>query len=221
MSMDTAEYSSKTRVPTPLPRSGLTVHADTFQGKALDVLGAAHETVNFYFRGSNPAVKTIDEETGRIVSSEKELTPAQREYEAHREHLFAYKNFSPELIGNVLAARAAELEDAISKAPHKSAAERDGNTLGNMLELTRMAQDQLSGKLNAKETLINLLGQITGEEETKVETNAKYATTFSFSRSFPNSNAKWMVQNEADLRLENFRKGKVKVEAFMNGLKNK
>lgn len=110
---------------------------------------------------------------------ERELTPAQKAYEEARSELFSKYRGGPnaDKLANALVTRRQELEEAIEKSPLKSAADRNGNSLGNLLELTNLAIDQAAGKMaGEKATLKRTVVTMANEEEFRINEKAEERT---------------------------------------------
>lgn len=159
-----------------------------------------------------------------------EVGEKQKAYEGAREMLLNPNiKFSPDLVSTTLQARAEELDEAIAKAPLKSATDRGGYTLGSLKELTSLAQQELKGELQAKGVLKKQLEMITDEEEIKVRDETRNMTYEGVSidrksgsiviQSFPSANARDIEANLANYKKENFLKGKERLQKFASELK--
>jgi hypothetical protein len=137
---------------------------------------------------------------------------------AKRDYIFTAKNFSKDLIVNALDARVTELEDATSRA---------GNTLGNLLELTTLAQKELSGEMKSKNALNKVLDNIIKEEQDEVDYQTANATKTGMIHDRNGKAVAYQVldrdqrrfaQSQIDRVNENFEKGKVRLQENMKTL---
>ena len=156
-------------------------------------------------------------------------TEAQKAYNQARSNLFSpHIKFSPELVSSTLDARSKELDEAIADSPLKGLTDRGGYPLNSLKELTSLAQQELSGELNAKTVLKRQLEMITDEEELRVREKANNLTREGvtigengsiLAWSFPSQNAGDMASIEAQETKQNFLKGKERLQNFASGLK--
>lgn len=155
-------------------------------------------------------------------------TEAQKAYKQARTNLFSpHIRFSPELVSSTLDARSKELDEAIANSPLKGLTDRNGYPLNSLKEFTSLAQQELSGKLNAKTILKRQLEMITDEEELLVRDKANSLTREGVTIgkngsilvwSFPNQNARDVASIEAQERKQDFLKGKQRLQDFTSGL---
>ncbi len=196
-------------------------------GMVLGGLQAVKDTSDHYLHGKDPMLKTTDELTNKKFDTTSDLTPAVKEYMAKRDYIFTAKNLSPELISDAIQARVTELEDTIQRSPLKSAAERDGNTLGNLLELTLLAQKELSGEMKSKSTLKKVMTDIIAEEAKEIEYVATNATKTgmihdrngkAIAFQVLDSDQKQVESNLVQYKREKFNNGKDRLQEFVKSL---
>ena len=215
------------RTAIPLEPSTHIYNRGTVIGEIQNVADVIKDTSDRYLHGKDPVVKTTDELTNRLIEVDAEVTPTQKEYMAKRDYIFTAKNFSKDLIVDALDARVTELEDAIQRAPLKGAAERNGNTLGNLLELTTLAQKELSGEMKSKNALNKVLDNIIKEEQDEVGYQTANATKTGMIHDRNGKAVAYQVldrdqrrfaQNQIDRVNENFEKGRVRLQENMKTL---
>lgn len=194
---------------------------------ALNGLQTLKNTSDRFFYGKDPIVKTADELEDKKIIIDAEITPAQKEYMAKRDCIFTAKIFSEEIIADALDARVAELEDAIQRAPLKGAASRGGNTLGNLLDLTNLAQKELVGKMQSKNALNTVLTDIINEEQDEVvyQTTNETKNGMIHDRNGKaiayqvlDKDQRIFAESRADRLHENFEKGKIRLQEYMKTL---
>jgi hypothetical protein len=134
-----------------------------------------------------------------------------------------YVKLSPDLVSKVLKARGEEIDEATANSPLKSATDREGQPLGSLKEMNRLAQQELDGTLRSENHVLKKeLEIITDEEETRVRRMAKdHARDGLFIKngnivikSFPSQNKRDMASNEAQRMKQDFLKGKERLQEF-------
>jgi len=224
------ELSTEEFAPTMKHAKPITPRTNVYAGdhpirKILDAANAVVTTKDRYFGGAEPLVKTTDELTERKLESTSDLTPSQEKYMRARQALFNDEQVTSDSIKNVLDLRKTELEDAIQHAPLKGASDRDGNTLGNLLQMTLMAQEQLAktDSHEGKEMLGNVVSDIAKEQQDENQYIIKNSSRTGVihdrqGKMIGFSTSADMSKEAVDIMNDYFAKGKDRVDKYIKSL---
>lgn len=157
-------------------------------------------------------------------------TEKQRAYKNAKSIVFTPQvELTKERVKDLLTTKKSELEEAISQSPLKGATDRNGYTLGSLLDLTDLAVQELDGKLQAKTVLRRVLEMVTDEREREITDNAKDKTREGlvidrktgsiYLQSFPSPNAREVASSIAQNNKADFLKAKERLQRFASELK--
>jgi hypothetical protein len=225
MSEVTTDFPPTMKHTKPIVPSAIVYGGNHPISVILDAAGAVVKAKDRYINGSDPLVKTADELTNRKIDTSGELTQVQEKYMRARQALFNDETISSDSIKNVLDLRTAELNDAILHAPLKGATDRNGNTLSNLLQMTEMAQEQLTKTEShgGKEMLEKVTSDIAEEQRTENEYIIKNSSRAGVihdrqGKMIGFSTSADMSKEAVDIMNDYFAKGKDRVNKFIKSL---